>query len=383
MKNNKSESLPLFAQYPLLQKKLPYVQLGQFPTPVEKLDRLGRELKVSQLYIKRDDLSGTVYGGNKIRKLEFLLGDAIRAGAKEVMTFGAAGSNHALATAIYAKQLGLKSISVLVLQPNADYVRRNLLMSLHCGAELHLCKTHLESRWLGLSLCFTSRYQMLLHKLRYGRFPYVIPPGGSNPLGTIGYVNAAFELKQQILAGEIPEPTYIYVACGTMGTVAGLTLGLKAANLKSHVVPVRVTSENFVNLSGMIKLIESTNSLLNSLDPTFPRVEFTDGDIDIRHEFFGKQYALFTREGVEAIAHLMESERIKLEGTYTGKTFAAVINDAIKGYLRDEVVLFWDTANSRDFSKTIAGLTYHSLPRAFHCYFEEDVQSLDKSSNLE
>ena len=130
--------IPLFEHYHLLAHKLPYVSLGEFPTPVQKLNQLGRQLGLDNLFIKRDDLSGKVYGGNKIRKLEFLLGDALRIGAKEVLTFGSAGSNHALATAIYARQLGLKSISMLVPQPNAHYVRRNLLMSYHCGAELHL-----------------------------------------------------------------------------------------------------------------------------------------------------------------------------------------------------------------------------------------------------
>ena len=97
--------------------KLPYVSLGEFPTTVEKLDRLGGGIGIEHLYIKRDDLSGKVYGGNKIRRLEFLLGHALRAKVKEVLTFGYAGSNHALATAIYAQQVGLKSISMLMPQP--------------------------------------------------------------------------------------------------------------------------------------------------------------------------------------------------------------------------------------------------------------------------
>ncbi|MFC2000465.1 pyridoxal-phosphate dependent enzyme, partial [Chloroflexota bacterium] len=111
--------ITLFEQYPLLQEKLPYMSLGEFPTPVHKLDGLGRELGIGQLYVKRDDLSGQAYGGNKIRKLEFLLGDALRANADEVVVFGGIGSNHAVATAIYVKQLGLRSISMLVPQPNA------------------------------------------------------------------------------------------------------------------------------------------------------------------------------------------------------------------------------------------------------------------------
>jgi 1-aminocyclopropane-1-carboxylate deaminase/D-cysteine desulfhydrase-like pyridoxal-dependent ACC family enzyme len=246
--------IPLFEQYPLLHEKLPYVPLGEFPTPVQKLDRLGTELGISQPYIKRDDLSGKVYGGNKPRKLEFILGNALRSKSKEVVAFGAVGSNHALATAIYAQQVGLKSISMLMPQPNAHYVRRNLLMSYHCGAELHLCGAELESARNMPLVYLATIYQLLSHRLKSGHFPQLIPPGGSSPLGVIGFVNAAFELREQILNCEIPEPQYIYVASGTMGTAAGLVLGLRAANLNSQVVCVRVTSEKFANTTGMIKL---------------------------------------------------------------------------------------------------------------------------------
>src|SRR6266581_738013 len=117
-----TESLPLFKAYPQLEQQLPHVSLGNFQTPVEKLTPVGDEIGLYSLYIKRDDLSGGVYGGNKVRKLEFLLADA-----KEVITFGFAGSNHALSTAIYGRQLGLKSTSMLMPQVNAHYVRRNLL----------------------------------------------------------------------------------------------------------------------------------------------------------------------------------------------------------------------------------------------------------------
>jgi len=138
--------IPLFKQYPLLREKLPYVPLGEFPTSVQKLDQLSGDLGMSRLYMKRDDLSGKIYGGNKQRKSEFLLGNALRANAKEVIAFGGVGANHAMATAIYAQQVGLKSISMLMPQPNARYVRRNLLMSHYCGAELHLCGAELQSR---------------------------------------------------------------------------------------------------------------------------------------------------------------------------------------------------------------------------------------------
>jgi len=370
--------IPLFTEYPLLREEAPYVSLGEFPTPVQKLERLGTELGISQLYIKRDDLSGKVYGGNKPRKLEFILGNALRSKARDIITFGGVGSNHALATAMYARQVGLNSISMLMPQPNARYVRRNLLMSYHCGAELHLCGVGLESV-LNMPLVYlATMYQLLRHRLKNGYSPQLIPPGGSSPLGVIGFVNAAFELREQIENGQMPEPECIYVASGTMGAAAGLTLGLRAANLNSRVVSVRVTGQNFVNIKGMLKLINKTNSLLHSLDVSFPRFEFSESNIDIRHNYFGQQYALFTKKGMDAVSLMNESERIKLDGTYTGKTLSALIDDAKSGGWRGGVVLFWNTLNSRDFSDAISSIDYRSLPRGFHRYFEEEVQPLDR-----
>jgi 1-aminocyclopropane-1-carboxylate deaminase/D-cysteine desulfhydrase-like pyridoxal-dependent ACC family enzyme len=373
----RTEVIPLFKKYPMLQENLAYIALGEFPTPVQKLERLGTALGISDLYVKCDDLSGKLYGGNKPRKLEFILGDALRSGVKEVITFGGAGSNHALATAIYGRQAGLKSVSMLMPQPNAKYVRRNLLMSYYCDAELHSCGAQLESTWNMPLVYLTTICQLLRCRLKSGCFPKLIPPGGSSPLGVIGFVNAALELKEQISNGEIPEPDYVYVACGTMGTAAGLIIGLRAANLNSRVVSVRVTSAKFVNTRGMLKLINRTNSLIHSLDASFPIFDFSTTDLDIRHDYFGQRYALFTEEGMDAVSMIKHCEGIKLEGTYTGKTLAALIDDAKSGKLQHSTVLFWNTLNSRNFSDAISNLDYRNLPRCFHSYFEQEVQPLD------
>ena len=367
--------IPLFEHYRLLTHKLPYVSLGEFPTTIQKLDEIGRHIGSESLFIKRDDLSGKVYGGNKIRKLEFILGDALHINVNEVLTFGAAGSNHALATAIYAKQLGLNSISMLVPQPNAYYVRRNLLMSYHCDAELHL---YPNIPYIMPLATLAVYYQLLRHRLKSGQLPKVIPMGGSSPLGAVGFVNAAFELKEQIIKGEIPEPDYIYVASGSMGTAAGLTLGLEVIKSKTRVISVRVNSDKIVNTTGMVKLIKKTNTLLSSLDSSFPRLKFSEYDIDIRNGFFGKQYALFSKEGMEAVDCMERYGRIKLEGTYTGKAFAALIDDGKKSSLKNKVILFWNTYNSIDFSEVIATIDYRQLPRCFHRYFEEGVQPLER-----
>ncbi|MGB6680172.1 MAG: pyridoxal-phosphate dependent enzyme [Candidatus Bathyarchaeia archaeon] len=363
--------IPLFDEYPLLAEKLHHISLGDFPTPIGRLDRLGQDIGLNQLFIKRDDLSGGIYGGNKVRKLEFLLADALHKDVKEVLTFGYAGSNHATATAIYAQKLGLRSISMLMSQPNAHYVRRNLLLSHYCRAELH------QYRNITLTV-FATFHQLLRHRLKYGDFPQMIQAGGSSPLGNVGFVNATFELKKQIEEGKMPEPDLIYVASGTMGTAVGLILGLKVANLKSRVVCIRTANEKFVNVKRGLKLLRETNSLLCSLDPSFPHIEFSREDVNIRHDFFGQRYALFTEEGIAAVRRMNKSEGMQLDGTYTGKTLAALINDAEKCDLKNQVVLFWNTYNSKDFSHMIASIDYRELPRSFHKYFEEEVQRLDK-----
>lgn len=363
--------IPMFEQYPLLKDRIPHVSLGQFPTPIKHLSRLGEEIGSDYLYLKHDGLSGPIYGGNKIRKLEFLLGDALSKGAKEVLTFGFAGSNHALATAVYAQKLGLKCISILLSQPNAQYVRRNLLLSHVCGAEIHHYKNKTAAYMPTLIMLFGRI-------LRYGKMPYVIPPGGSSPIGVMGYVNAGFELKEQVKRGLMPEPDQIFVPLGTMGTAVGLMLGLRAAGFKTRIVSVRVVNEKIGDKEKFIKLFRKTLALILSINPSFPRVEITDDEVDIRHDFFGEQYARFTEQGIAALDLVAKTEGIRLDGTYTGKAMAALIDQVRSHGSRKEVTLFWNTHNARDYSDAIKGAEYHQLPRYFHRYFEEDVQPLDK-----
>jgi len=365
----------LFEKYPGLGDRLPYVALGDFPTPVQRLERLEETLPAGNqplpaLYVKRDDLSGKPYGGNKVRKLEFLLGQALGEGRKSVMTFGAAGSNHALATAIYARQLGLQSISMLVPQPNAHSVRRNLLMSLRVKAELH-------HRGGMAALVPASLIQLFRHAIEDGKLPQIIPPGGSSPMGMIGFVSAGLELKQQIDAGELPAPDCVYAASGTMGTVVGLLLGLKAAGLATRVVAVRVTDPKFTSMRKARRLFKATDKILHKADPAFPMIPFPQADFELRHDYYGAEYALYTPEGIKAVERMKETEGVKLEGTYTGKTLAALLGDIEDGRLCGKTVLFWNTYNSYDLQNEIEAVDYRRLPQVFYRYFEEEVQPLD------
>jgi D-cysteine desulfhydrase len=161
-----------------------------------------------------------------------------------------------------------------------------------------------------------------------------------------------------------------------MGTVAGLALGLTAAGLKTKVMAVRVTDPQYTSLPKARRLFEKAKRLLRAADPAFPDCPFPDS-FEFRHEFFGDAYGLYTEAGMRAVRLLRDAEGINIEGTYTGKAFAALLADAEAGRLRGKTVLFWHTYNTRapagDFAKT----DYHVLPRTLHRYFEEDVQPLD------
>lgn len=367
----KEETIPLFQEYSLFSERIPRVKLGEFPTPVKRMENAGRELGLRKLYIKRDDLSGKPYGGNKVRKLEFLLADALAAGKREIYTFGAAGSNHALATAVYAKKLNMECSLYLVPQPNAQYVRKNLLMDLAAGAVINFVPTRFYA-W------GYSWFNRLRDRFQRGVDPYGIPFGGTTPLSTTGFVNAAFELKVQVEQGKLPEPDYIYIPLGSMGTAVGLMLGLKACGLKSRVVAVRVVPLELANESSVIKLFHETSTFLNRQDGSFPRYELPADQLDLRHNFFGTHYARYTEEGVRAMDMLQQKEGITLEGTYTGKAFAALVDDAGSGRLKDKTVLFWNTYNSRDFSAQIKDVDYRRLPAQLQRYFVENYQSLDR-----
>ncbi len=365
------QPLPLFGKFPALRAKLSHVSLGVFPTPVEKVDQLGAALGLQRFYMKRDDLSGAAYGGNKVRMLEFLLGDALRANAREVVTLGYAGSNHALALAIYANRLGLKCSSYLLPQANAYYVRRNLLACFHHQAQLHACGNY-------VSLGGGILGGLIRATLQNGTRPAFIPAGGSSPLGIVGYINAGFELKAQIDAGLLPEPDRIYVPLGSMGTTIGLMLGLKIAGVRSRIIAVRVLEELLASPWLLRHQYRATVAFLHKLDPTFPNLDAQRETLEIRNDYLGDGYAHYTVKNVEAANLMRKHCGIILSGTYSAKAFSALVDDAGTGDLKNETILFWNTYNSRDLSALADGIDYHLLPRGFHRYFEEDVQPLDQ-----
>lgn len=193
--------------------------------PVQRLTNLGRD----NLWIKRNDVISPVYGGNKVCKLEFSLAEALARGKKRIVTLGAIGSNHGLATAIFCRRLGLECALLLFDQPVTSYVRRNLLLFFKNGAELFYQS---GMTWAGFKFYVAER-------LKDPR-AFFLYAGGTSPLGNLGPVSGALELKRQVGRGLLPEPRYVLCPHASNGTLAGLTLGFRLAGFDTTVIGVRV-----------------------------------------------------------------------------------------------------------------------------------------------
>lgn len=362
---------PLFTAFPNLERAIPYTSLGRFPTPVEHCPELATAIGVENLWVKRDDQSGNLYGGNKVRKLAFLLPEAKRRGCRDVITYGYAGSNHALCTAYYAEKVGLLSHSLLMPQPNSYVVRDNLLLGAKVGADLH--------EYPGTKTVATASAALVARQtLKTGHAPMVIPGGGSSPLGTVGFVNAAFELQRQIDAGDMPQPDVIYLPVGSMGTTAGLLIGMRILKMPGRLEGIRVVDSSIASPEKGADLAAKALALLRAADSSVPDVPLSSNDFPARDGFFGERYGLYTTESAQAIRTMHEHAGLRIEGTYTGKAFAALVHDAHAGKLAGKNVLFWNTYNSWDFSDLIRDVDYRTLPSVFHKYFEEDVQPLSQ-----
>ena len=364
---NITETPFLFETYPNLKGKIPWMPLGNFPTPVQKLDNLGREIGAGSFYLKRDDMSSNIYGGNKIRKLEFLLAEAKQRGASTLITGGGVGSNFSLATTIHGQRLGMRTIVILMDQPTAEYAKKNMLLDYYHKAKMLKVSRRLRRLMIG--------YQFLINiKPLKGKMPYAIPIGGSNELGSLGFVEAAFELKKQVETGTLPEPDYLFVSAGSLGTFCGLWLGCQLANLKTKVVGVNVSSGN---TTGAATKINKICQYLRKTDSGLPQLKVSNSELTILEDYRGERYAQFTKEGMEAILLMYSLEKIKLEGTYTGKTLAGALDCIKKNHLEDKVLLFWNTYNSVDLSHLIKDIDYHKLPAPFHKYFELPKQEFE------
>jgi len=331
------------------------IELATLPTPVQTTTLSANGLRTS-VVVKRDDQTSPRYGGNKVRKLEYLFARARDLGARRVATFGAVSSNHALATSIFAHELEFACTALLAHQTRKPSCGRALNRHLAIGTDL---------------ICFQrSRKERadILRSLRRDA-TFVIPMGGTCPLGTLGFVDAGIEFAEQLRAGEAAEPGAIYVAMGTMGTVAGIALGLALAGLDCPVEAVRVTSEKEASPAGLARLCERTADLMRRYDPSVPRNLADRIRVNYRPEFYAGGYARSTPEIDEAVRIAGDELGLTLESTYTGKAFLALLSD--RRETSTAPACFWNTYSSvPSDATTLRPADVSRVPEEFLSYFD-------------
>ncbi len=316
--------------------RFPRIFLAHLPTPLERLDRLTKELGGPEIWIKRDDCTGLSTGGNKTRKLEFLMAEAEIQGADTVITQGATQSNHARQTAAFAARLGLACHILLEDRtgsndPNYNGNGNVLLDHLH-GAT--------TSRRAG-GVDMAAEMELLADRLRAeGRKPYIIPGGGSNPTGALGYVNCAFELVGQANdRGLVIDQ--IVTATGSAGTQAGLVTGLKALNAGIPLLGIGVRAPKEKQEANVFALAQKTAEKLGC-----PGV-VARADVVANCDYVGKGYGIPRADTLEAIAMFAQLEGILLDPVYSGKGAAGLIDLIRKGQFgKGQRVVFLHTGGA-------------------------------------
>lgn len=306
----------------------PNFPFGVLPTPLYKLENLSRQFG-KNIYIKRDDMIGVALGGNKVRKLEFLLADAQEKGADVVLTAGGPQSNHAMLTAACAARLGMKSI--LVLKKRGELTGGNLILDGIFGAEVRFVDTDSYDD-------VYAEMERIMEVLRdQGHVPYFIPVGGSVPLGCLGYVNCALEIAGQ--AEELGvQFDAVISATGSGGTYAGLTYGAKLFLPGTRSIGVGVCDDPFADIA--YDLMQGTKALLESDAPV------SRDDIHIEYQI-GPGYAVPSVEGCAAVRRLARAEGILVDPVYTGKALAGFFRLLESGYFDgEEDLLFAHTGGA-------------------------------------
>lgn len=331
-------------RFPELRERLPWVPLGRWPTAVEELPALQRRFGCDRLFVKREDRSSPRFGGNKVRTLESLFGEARAAGAERIWSTGAYGSNHALAMVLHAELAGLRSGVLMFPQPPTDSAAGNLLAMLAADCTI-------EPLWSVVALPFA----MARIRRRYPR-DYVMPPGGATPRGALGHVSGALELAEQIAAGELPQPRRIVLAVGSTCTTAGMLVGLRLAWRMTIgwrgdppiLRAVRVTPWPVTGRANIVRLAVATSRLLASLVGEVARFSWRElsSMLEVDGHYFAGGYGKPLDAGRDASELITDAGGPWLDQVYAQKSGACFIDLA-----RERApgpTLYWATRSTTD-----------------------------------
>ena len=326
----------LHERFPALRETIPHLRLGQPPSPVRRL-QASMPSGGPEVWLKDDGVYGAPHGGNKVRKLEWILPDVEARGRRTIVTVGGLATNHGLATAVWGRERGLHTVLALVDQPLDDHVRAQLEQIRRTGARVYRTRgryrTYLAAPWI-----------LLRHAdLRAGRLPYFLTVGGSSPLGCLGYVEAALELAEQVARGELPEPSHVVVALGSGGTAAGLAAGLRIAGLRSRVVGAVVNDRTPVDQRTVARLATRALDLLRDRGADVPVRAIGAAEIASVTEWLGAGYGHRTPAAEQARDRARGREGLELDPVYTGKAMAALVALRERGAFGAGPVLYWHT----------------------------------------
>lgn len=334
--------------------RFPRVSLGHLPTPLERMDRLRAALgpECPALHVKRDDCTGLATGGNKTRKLEFLMGEALAQGANAVITLGAVQSNHARQTAAAAAKLGLACDLILIdMVPRHDEAYRqsgNVLLDHLVGARVHVVAADQSQ---------AKQRELVEGHAREGRKVYVVPIGGSNPVGSLGYVAAFGEIDGQAKAQGLKIDAIVH-GTSSGGTQAGLMAGAAFADSATRIMGVNVYKKSSADIAGSVHALalETMQLLGGDLDHIMPRLHVIDG-------YQGEAYGIPTDAMREAVNLAARAEGLLLDPVYSGKAMAGLIGHIRKGkFTRDQTVLFLHTGGTAALSAYVDAFRPTSAP---------------------
>ncbi|MGH0035202.1 MAG: 1-aminocyclopropane-1-carboxylate deaminase/D-cysteine desulfhydrase [Myxococcota bacterium] len=330
----------LLERYPELASGLAHRPFLTGPTPVRPFPVAG--VPEGRLYCKDDSLSCPLYGGNKPRKLEWLIGAAVAGRSRRLVTTGGLGTHHGLATTILGRSAGLATSLVLVDQPWTSHVEDTLRLHAAYGAEQIAA-----GRTAG---AVVETVRVLARSTLAGERPRLVPTGGSSALGNLGFVSAGLELGLQVSAGALPRPAAIYLAVGSGGTAAGLSLGLRLADLAVPIVGVLVTDILAPSARRLRNAARASARLIARHVKDF-RAPAAEGEgIEIVRDQLGAGYGAPTPEAEDALEAAAEVGTT-LDTTYTAKCLAAILARARSGRLEGGPILFWNTLNAVDVWK--------------------------------
>jgi D-cysteine desulfhydrase len=348
--------IPLFERYPILQEKLAFRPLVARPTPVERLE-LGGWLDCDSVWHKRDDRANALYGGNKVRRYEFVLAEALRNGAKHIVTVGGLASTQVMATALFGKAVGLPVTVVMFDQPFTSFMREALLVDAAAGATMIRGHGYVGTVVRAVSV------------MRRTKQPYFIPPGASHPLANIGYIDAMFELDAQVRRGELPRPDVMVLPTGSSGTLAALAIGCALLGWPTRVIGIRIAQRMVTNRITVHMVAARTWRFLRRLVPELAAAPMPKLNYSLYGDAIGQGYGSPTPEAIAALPLVQKAIGARGEVTYSAKALVGLRAVARRG----ENVLLWETLSSA--RPDVSTLNPREvLPKSFWPLFDGEVE---------